>query len=134
MNKLCQQLDTNSGCLDFKTENKFQQKCFDIQKVKSFLKYFPMLGIAMPDEQTLRDRLKQAIDNSRAKKYHGNEEGFNEVPKIAEQALELLEDNVKPFEYYDEATKTFLDAQDPKWKQAVLDKFSWIKTLDSNQS
>lgn len=110
MDKFCQMLDAHSGCLDFKTENKFQQKCFDIQKVKSFLKYFPMLGIAMPDEQTLRDRLNQAIENSRAKKYHGNEEGFNEVPKIAEQALEFLNENVKPFEFYNEEKKEFLDA------------------------
>ena len=42
-----------------------------------------MLGIPMPDELTLRDRLKQAIENSRAKKYHGNEDGFNEVPTLA---------------------------------------------------
>jgi hypothetical protein len=43
-----------------------------------------MLGIPMPDEETLRDRLKKSIENSRAKKYHGNEEGFSEIPKITE--------------------------------------------------
>jgi len=45
-----------------------------------------MLGIPMPDEQTLRDRLKQAIDNSKKKRYHGNDETINELPKIEEQA------------------------------------------------
>eukprot|EP00347_Sterkiella_histriomuscorum_P023864 403333121 len=134
MNKFCQQLDSHCGCLDFKLEDKFQQKCFEIQKVKSFYKYFPMLGIPMPDEHTLRERLKQSIENSRAKKYHGNEDGFNEVPPIITQALQLLEENVKPFEFYDEAKKEFLDAANPKWKQAVLEKFSWIKSINSNSA
>jgi hypothetical protein len=44
------------------------------------MKYFPMLGVPMPDEHTLRERLKQAISNSRAKKYHGDEKKQNEIP------------------------------------------------------
>ena len=71
------------------------------------------MGIPMPDEHTLRDRLKQAIENSRAKKYHGNDGAMNELPKIEEQALELLEEDVKPFEFYNEESKTWLDASDP---------------------
>ena len=74
-----------------------------------------MLGIPMPDELTLRDRLKQAIENSRAKKYHGNEDGFNEVPTLASQAAQLLDENVKPFEFYDEAQNTFVEAANAKW-------------------
>lgn len=36
-----------------------------------------MLGVPLPDEHTLRERLKQAIDNSRKKKYHGSDEHMN---------------------------------------------------------
>lgn len=82
MNKLCQFLDSHYGCLLEKDEDKFQKKCFDIQQVKSFYKYFPMLGIPIPDEHTLRDRLKQAVENSRKKKYHGNDDNINEIPKL----------------------------------------------------
>jgi len=97
MNKLNQQLDQHFGCLEDKDEEKFQKKCFEIQQVKTFYKYFPMLGVPMPDEHTLRDRLKLAIENSRKKKYHGNDSNMNELPKIEEQAKELLEEHVKPF-------------------------------------
>jgi hypothetical protein len=83
MKKFCQTLDAHFGCLDQRIEDKFQQRCFEIQKVKSFYKYFPMLGVPIPDEATLRDRLKLAIENSRKKKYHGNDDNFNEVPPIA---------------------------------------------------
>jgi len=35
-------------------------------------------------------------------------------------------EKVDPFAFYDEKTKAFLDAKDPKWQQACLDKFAWI--------
>lgn len=50
--------------------------------MKSFLKYFPMLGVPMPDQDSLRERLKEAIENSRKKKYHGNDENMNELPNL----------------------------------------------------
>jgi len=48
--------------------------------------------------------------------------------------MQLLEENVKPFEFYDEAKKQFLEAKNPKWEKAVLDKFSWIKYIQSNSA
>jgi hypothetical protein len=41
-----------------------------------------MLGVSMPDKYALRERLKQAIENSRKKGYHGHGGGMNEIPKI----------------------------------------------------
>jgi hypothetical protein len=61
-----------------------------IIEVKSFIKYFPMLGIAMPDENALRERLKVSIENSRRKKYHGNDGGVNEIPVIKEQGSTFI--------------------------------------------
>lgn len=80
----------------------------------------------MPDENALRDRLKEAISNSRKKKYHGNADNMNELPKLADQAKILLEENGTPFNLYDEQAKQFLPADDKKWKEATLAKFSWI--------
>lgn len=93
-----------------------------------------MLGIPMPDEKTLRERLKQAIDNSKQKRYHGNEEHMNELPSLEQQAKTLLEEKVKPFEFYDEVKKEFLTAEDPKWKKAVFEKFDWIKNIHNNSA
>ena len=127
MPMLLKYLDSHYGCIDFRDEDKFQQKCFEIQQVKSFIKYFKMLGIPMPDEETLRERLKQAISNSRKKKYHGDCSETNAIPKKEEQSLQYLKGKVDPFEFYDEKTKKFIDANNPKWQQACLEKFSWIK-------
>jgi hypothetical protein len=67
-----------------------------------------MLGMAAPDEPTLRARLIQSISNSRKKKYHGNDEKMNQLPKIQEQALAHLNDVNHPFELFNEEMKVFL--------------------------
>ena len=36
----------------------------------------------MPDENSLKERLKLAISNSRKKCYHGNDKDLNKVPEL----------------------------------------------------
>lgn len=86
-----------------------------------------MLGVPLPDEESLRERLKQSISNSRKKKYHGNAEDCNVIPSNDVLALSLLNENGDPFANYDEKTEEFLEEKDPKWKQATLEKFEWIR-------
>ena len=115
IDKLCKTLDANWGCLPDKLETLFQKKVFEIQEVKSFYKYYPMLGIPIPNEESLRQRLKQAIENSRKKRYHGNDDNMAQLPTLEEQAKTYLEEKVKPFEFYDEEAKEWLAAESPKW-------------------
>jgi hypothetical protein len=132
---LCKELDGNFGCLHEKEENAFQKKIFEIYDVKSFSKYYPLLGIALPNDEALQNRLKQAIENSRKKGYHGSDQDMNELPKPEVQALELLEKDFKPFQYYDNDKSEWTEAPDsPKWKEAVLAKFNWIKQINSNSA
>jgi DNA gyrase/topoisomerase IV subunit A len=100
--------------------------------VKSFQKYYPLLGIPIPNDEALRLRLRQAIKNSRDKRYHGNDENMNQIPKLEEQAKTYLEEKVKPFEHFEEEKKVWLSAEDPLWKKSVLDKFPWIRSLHAN--
>ncbi len=61
----CKELDANYGCLPQKEEDAFQKKCFEVQEVKSFNKYYPLLGIPIPNDEALQERLKKAVENSR---------------------------------------------------------------------
>jgi len=90
LSKLCEEMDSRAGCVESKVEDAFQQKCFDIQQVKSFFKYYPMMGIPLPDEEALKEKIKQSISNSRKKNYHGGEESCNALPTPEEQAITLL--------------------------------------------
>lgn len=129
MTKFCAKLDSNFGCIDPKSENLFQKKCFAIQDVKTFHKYYPLLGVPIPNDEALHARLRTAIENSRKKGYHGNDDNMNKLPTLEEQAKAFLVDKVDPFEFYSEEKKEWLAADSKKWELAVLEKFQWIKQL-----
>jgi hypothetical protein len=90
------------------------------------------LGVPIPNDEALHARLKTAIENSRKKGYHGNDDNVNKLPTIEEQAKNFLDDKVNPFEFYEEEKKEWLPAESKKWELAVLEKFTWIKQLHSN--
>lgn len=52
---------------------------------------------------------------------------MNKLPALEEQAKEFLDEKVKTFEFYTKGTKEWLPAESPKWREAVLEKFTWIK-------
>lgn len=123
MTKFTAKLDSNFGCIDPKSENLFQKKCFAIQDVKTFHKYYPLLGVPIPNDEALHARLRTAIENSRRKGYHGNDDNMNKLPTLEEQAKTFLVDKVDPFEFYSEEKKEWLAADSKKWELAVLEKF-----------
>ena len=73
-----------------------------------------------PDAQALSLRLRDAITNSKAKKYHGSSEHMNELPPMDQQAKALILNEPSPFVFYEEEKKEFLDEQDPFWEKSVL--------------
>ena len=87
------------------------------------------MGVPIPNDEALHARLKTAIENSRKKGYHGNDDNVNKLPTIEEQAKNFLEDKVNPFEFYEEEKKEWLPAESKKWELAVLEKFTWIKKV-----
>jgi len=111
-------VDKNFGCLPMDVENAFQEKLKQIRKVDNFKKYYNAIGIDCPDNDALTLRLRQAITNSKEKRYHGSSEHMNVLPTMAEQANELLMKEPNAFATFDEATKKFKDAADPFWRKA----------------
>lgn len=130
--KLIEQLDSNWGCLNENEEELFQQHCKVIQEVKSFDKYYTMLGQPVVGDEEVRARLKQAIENSRKKDYHGNSEEVNKVPPVNEQSASFLTETHDLFEFYDEGKKEWIDPKSPKWKEAVMKRYQWISSTLQN--
>jgi hypothetical protein len=82
MSLLDEALDSNFGCLELELENKFQQQLKKIRRVDCFKDYYNWVGVPCPDAQALQLRLRQAIDNSKEKKYHGSSEHMNYLPPL----------------------------------------------------
>ena len=75
-------LDTNYGCLSESVEKTLVNKLAIIMRTRDFYVYYKWLGIDCPDKDALSSRLRQAITNSKAKRYHGCSEHMNELPPI----------------------------------------------------
>lgn len=120
------------GCLPLKTEDKLLYELKNVKRIGDFSAYYSALGQKCLDDEALATRLRKAIDNSKAKKYHGSSEHMNELPTRSNQAKEVLEQEPKPFRQYDEAKKTFAVGTNEEWMQCCIDKFSWIKQLISS--
>jgi len=91
--------------------------------------YYKMIGINCPDAQALALRLRQAIQNSKDKKYHGSSEHMNELPEMKVQAKDYLMKEPSPFATYNESTKSFNDKNDPFWAEACQNKFAWVRNM-----
>jgi len=113
-------------------ENAFQEKLKQIKKVDNFKKYYTSIGIDCPDNDALTLRLRQAITNSKEKRYHGSSEHMNVLPTMAEQANEMLMAEPNAFANFDETTKKFTDSADPIWKKHCHARFPWLQRFDSH--
>ena len=101
--------------------------------MKSFYKYYPQLGVKIPDENSLREKLKQSISNSRRRKYHGDCDNVNQLPELKEQSLEVINESFTPWSFVNE-DGSFYDASNPCWEKACISKFDWVAILLKNSA
>ena len=101
-------------------------------KIDSYDKYFEYLGLGKVDETTLNEKLKQAVANSRRKKYHGTEDEILTLPSGEEQLRQLQEKIPKFQDFFDKETKTLKNKTEDEWKKACLDRWIWIKEVYEN--
>lgn len=101
-----------------------------LKHVNDFKAYYGRLGIPCKDDSALQTRLRQAITNSKEKKYHGSSEHMNELPEIEDQGREMLLASPSPFDSYDEGSKTFkAGGADAIWRSNCMDKFPRLRQL-----
>lgn len=119
-------LDEDFGCL---TENEVflhQKNIKQILKVEAFSKYYELLGLPSPNEKEMNLKLKQAHQNSLAKKYHGDIDEVRFVPEEKEQITMLL----NKYTPVNDLTKEgkLLPENDPIWEKLVS-KFDTYKKM-----
>lgn len=100
--------------------------------MQDFNQYYNSLGKDCPDNEALSTRLRKAIDNSKAKKYHGSSEHMNELPALSDQARTMLLAEPSPFLNYDEAKNAIAAGNEKEWKAACCAKFAWVGQAISN--
>jgi len=104
-----------------------------MDEVDNFNKYYTWVNRKCADNKAMGERLKQAVTNSKAKKYHGSSEHMNELPALNVQATTHLEAEPSPFKHFDKSKGSYsLDEKSPQWRNYVIEKFQWVKTYLNN--
>lgn len=126
--KLNEFMDARYCRLSNEDEVSFKRDIEDVFEVKGFLGYYNIVGQEIPDKKTLSERLRQATKNSALKKYHGDEKDLNEIPKIHEQAIDVLTSRPTILKYWDEKKQALDKATDDVfWKKLCCERYRWIK-------
>jgi len=108
-------------------EEQFQSECEAIKKIKSFNEFFPRIGLPVQSGAELNALLKKAISNSHRRKYHGTEDEVHKLPPKPEMTSEYQRKKVDTLSLLREGVLP--EAEDPCWKAAALERWSWVEEL-----
>ena len=119
----------NLGKLKNLQEEKIQKKCFEILKLDNYQDFFAYIGMGKIENDALLEKLKQAIFNSKKKKYHGTVDDVMNLPNIDEQMRLLKAKMPKLEDFIDEKEKKFKDIAESEWKKAVFKRNTYLKQI-----
>lgn len=96
MDKFAEKLDKNNGALSEKETDNHKKEIDKLLKIDNFNDYYKFMGLSVPSNEDLNDKLKKAFENSEKKGYHGfDKDRF--VPSPEEQ----IKDYMKKYEAFD---------------------------------
>ena len=123
LDKFAEKLDKNYCCLTETEIDKHRLEINKILKIDNFNDFYKFMNMEPPSKDELNQKLKQAFENSKNKKYHGTDE-IRYVPPPSEQVKFYMK-RYEPFENLIKDGK-LLPAEDPKWKE-LLNSFDIVK-------
>ena len=123
LDKFAEKLDKNYCCLTETEIDKHRLEINKILKIDNFNDFYKFMNMEPPSKDELNQKLKQAFENSKNKKYHGADE-IRYVPPPSEQVKFYMK-RYEPFENLIKDGK-LLPAEDPKWKE-LLNSFDIVK-------
>ena len=123
LDKFAEKLDANYSCLTEAEIDKHRLEINKILKIDNFNDFYKFMEMEPPSKDELNKKLKQAFENSLAKKYHGTDE-IRYVPPPTEQVKYYFQ----KYEPFDNLLKDgkLLPEDDPKWKE-LLNKLDIVK-------
>ena len=109
-------MDKNYGCLTEIEIDKHRKEINNILKIDNFDDYYKFMDMKPPSKEELNEKIKQAYENSKNKKYHGVDDQIF-VPKPEKQ----IEIYMKKYESFDNLFENgkLLDAENPKWQELI---------------
>lgn len=119
-------LESHGSKLETKVEDEIL-KTFNEAKtnVKSYSSYFQRIGLPDKNQQELNNMLKQAVKNSREKRYHGDVDHVIGLPSEDKQIQEYLSKQPDLTEHIvDGKLKEYSEEE---WKEHCFNRWQWMK-------
>lgn len=124
--------ETNLGRLTDKLENEIQANCKKILEVATYEEFFSFIGKENVTQSELNKRLKNAIGNSKRRKYHGTDDEILTLPPSGEQIKAIEEKYHNLLHYVNLEQKKLKDLPEDEWKKNTTTRWIWIKELLDN--
>ncbi|CAD8083774.1 unnamed protein product [Paramecium sonneborni] len=137
--EILERFDKNYCLLTTGIENGIQEKVFEaFKRVVNYEAFYEFNGQEKKSIEELNQLLKQAVKNSKEKKYHGTVKEMNQLPSAIEQVKQFKKKNSNLQDFY-VITKEELDKKQFKynieakqnidWKQELIKRWDWIEEL-----
>lgn len=125
-NTMLEYMETHSCKLDDESEDKIQQAFFYSEdNVKDYMQYYSHIGISVKNFDDICKRLKEAVKNSKRKKYHGSMDEILGLP-INPEMIKAIEKNREDLSTLIKDGK-LIDIPDAQWKEKCLKRWPWMK-------
>lgn len=112
--------------LDDDTENKIQQAFFHTEEtIKDYKDYYQHIGVEVKNFDDICQRLKEAVKNSKRKKYHGSIDELLGLPSNQEQTKSLFAKREDLSDLI--ADGKLIEFSDAQWKDKCLKRWPWMR-------
>lgn len=128
--ELLKNYEENLCKLSNAAEENIQKVCFDILKLKNYEEFFKIVGLPVLSAEQVICKLRQAVINSKNKKYHGTIDEVFSLPSTDEQIKLMMENIPKLEDFIDPKTKALKsEISENQWKEACCSRYYEIKEI-----
>lgn len=98
-----------------------------ISGVKNYDQYFERLGLPHKNQDQLTGMLKQAVKNSKEKKYHGEVDEVIGLPEEIDQIKHYLSRTKNLLDYIEDGK--LVEKSDEDWQKLCFERWPWMKNF-----
>lgn len=121
-------LETNGCKLSNEVEDKILETFIDCMKtVKNYDQYFERIGLPKKNQDQLTGMLKEAVKNSKRKKYHGDVDEVIGLPEPVEQINNYLSKKNNILDLVEDGK--LLEKTDDEWKELCFERWPWMRNF-----
>lgn len=125
---LLEYLEQNGCKLGIDVEDKILETFKDcIQNVKNYDQYFERIGLPKKNKDQLVGMLKQAVKNSKEKKYHGEVDEVIGLPEEVDQINHYLSKTKNILDFVEDGK--LVEKTEEEWMALCLERWPWMKNF-----